>query len=340
MATADFNELLKVLRRKVPSRPVLFEYFMNVNLYKHVLGLEDLPTGAFGVNKMIIDVFHKLGYDYASCLAGFSFTKGEQEHKSTISLNSGNLITDWKSFEEYEWPTVADFDYDVLEQLKPELPDGMKIMFSGPSGVLENTIALMGFENLCVMIYTEPELVREVVDNVGRCLVEHYKIACEYDSVGLIMSNDDWGFKTQPMLSPDLMREYIIPWHKKIVETAHAAGRPCVLHSCGNLDLLMDDIIDDIGFDGKHSYEDAILPVEEAYERWGERIAVLGGIDMNYLCTADPSAITKRAEAMLERSMDRGGYALGSGNSIPDWVPEESYFAMIRAAGRTSSILR
>ena len=67
-------------------------------------------------------------------------------------------------------------------------------------------------------------------------------------------------------------------------------------------------------------------------------IAILGGIDMNYLCATEPDEITKRSEAMLERSVERGGYALGSGNSIPDWVPEESFFAMIRAAGRTEAV--
>ena len=35
---------------------------------------------------------------------------------------------------------------------------------------------------------------------------------------------------------------------------------------------------------------------------------------------------------MLERTAGRGGYALGTGNSVPDYVPDENYFAMIRAA--------
>jgi uroporphyrinogen decarboxylase len=35
---------------------------------------------------------------------------------------------------------------------------------------------------------------------------------------------------------------------------------------------------------------------------------------------------------MLERTAGRGGYALGTGNSVPDYVPDENYLAMIRAA--------
>jgi uroporphyrinogen decarboxylase len=94
----------------------------------------------------------------------------------------------------------------------------------------------------------------------------------------------------------------------------------------------MDDIIDIIGFDGKHSYEDAILPVEEAYEKWGGRIAILDGIDLNFLTSHSEEKIEKRCRAMLKRAEGRGAYALGSGNSIPGYVPQEHYFALLRAA--------
>jgi uroporphyrinogen decarboxylase len=146
-----------------------------------------------------------------------------------------------------------------------------------------------------------------------------------------LISNDDWGFKTQTMLSPADMRRYVIPWHKRIVETIHKAGKPAILHSCGNLKLLMDDIIDTIGYDAKHSYEDSILPVEEAYELYGKRIAILGGLDLDFVCRSTPDEVHKRAVAMLERVKGRGGYALGTGNSVPEYVPVENYLAMISA---------
>jgi uroporphyrinogen decarboxylase len=47
---------------------------------------------------------------------------------------------------------------------------------------------------------------------------------------------------------------------------------------------------------------------------------------------SEPDAVYRRAKAMLERSADRGGYALGTGNSVPEYVPQEHYFAMIAAA--------
>ncbi len=103
------------------------------------------------------------------------------------------------------------------------------------------------------------------------------------------------------------------------------------MHSCGNLWSLMDDIIDEIGFDAKHSYEDNITPVEEAYERLDGRISVVGGIDIDYLCRKTPDEVHERAIGLLDMSKNKGGYALGSGNSIPPFVPLENYFAMLMA---------
>ncbi|MCL2880849.1 MAG: uroporphyrinogen decarboxylase family protein, partial [Treponema sp.] len=263
---------------------------------------------------------------------GFPSNLHMENGKSTVSLNSGACITDWASFENYKWQEPENADYSMLEKITDYLPEGMKLMVLGPSGVMENAIQLAGFDNLCFMIYEDPELAKALFDNIGSRILKHYEIATSFDSVGLVMCNDDWGFKTQTFISPKHLREYVIPWHKKFVELAHSRKIPAVLHSCGNLVSVMDDIIDTIGFDGKHSYEDTITPVEEAYEKWHERIGIIGGLDVNFLVQNDEAVITKRARDMLDRAAGRGAYALGSGNSIPYYVPQDHYFAMIKAA--------
>ena len=85
-------------------------------------------------------------------------------------------------------------------------------------------------------------------------------------------------------------------------------------------------------YDARHSYEDKIVPVEKAYDDLKGRIAVLGGLDVNFMVKASPEDIYKRATAMLEKTKDSGGYALGTGNSVPEYIPDENYFAMINAA--------
>ena len=123
---------------------------------------------------------------------------------------------------------------------------------------------------MCIMTLSEPKLLEDVFGRIGSILVRHYELASQFDSVGVLMSNDDWGFNSQTMLSPEDFEKYLFPWHRKIAAACHKAGKPVILHSCGQLEKVMDVIIDDIGYDGKHSYEDKIMPIEEAYEKYIE----------------------------------------------------------------------
>ncbi len=334
MRKPDFDNILAVLERKKPSRPTLFEFFLNDPLNERLTG-EKLSVDSTPLerNRRNMHAYYKAGYDYVPILTGFGFKSRSHIHsEKTISLNEGFRITDRASFEAEPWANPEDGDYSAIDCLGKELPEGMKFIGFGPGGVLENLIALMGFDNLCFMLVDDPELAQDVVDAIGSRLVRHYQMLSQFDTIGAMISNDDWGFKTQTMLSPAQMRKYIIPWHREIVKTIHKAGRPTILHACGNLGVLMEDIIEDIGYDAKHSYEDAILPVEAAYEKWGDRIAILGGIDVGFLCQNPPDVIRERSRKMLALTSERGGYALGSGNSIPDYVPQDSYLAMISAA--------
>lgn len=328
---ADFGQLLTVVHGGVPSRPVLFELFMNLPLYERVNG-EKLPDASpLGRARFTVRAFHNMGYDYATLHASAFHFAGGFETKHTRSLNASAGIVDERSFEAFAWPEPEDDGADLLHDIKPFMPDGMKLMVMGPGGVLENVIELVGYETLCLMLYDAPDLAGRIFDAVGERLLRYYQLALQHDSVGLISSNDDWGFNSQPFLSPAMMRRYVFPWHRKIVETVHAAGRPVFLHSCGNLDSVMDEVIA-MGYDAKHSFEDKILPIEQAYERWQGRIALLGGLDMDYLCTHPQEDIYRRTMAMLERTAGRGGWAVGTGNSVPEYLPPDALFAMHRAA--------
>lgn len=329
----DFNQLVRVFHREIPDRPVLFEYFMNGDIFSMVTGRPfALLTSRTDMAKDIIESFYRLGYDYATIparyLDSFSFEPEEHERKETVSLNQGAIIDSRSSFNSYPWPDPDACNYQLLEELEKSVPEGMKLIVSGPGGLLENVIYLIGYEKLCFMIYENEELARDVFNEVGSRLFRFYEIASSYSSVGALIINDDWGFKNQTLFAPETLRQFVFPWQKKTVEAIHRNGKYAVLHSCGNIAAVMDDIIDDMKFDAKHSYEDIIIPVEKAYELWGNRIAVAGGIDMDFLVRHSPEEIKTRAENLLSLTKSKG-YALGSGNSIPPYVPAENYLAMI-----------
>ncbi len=344
----DFNNLLAVIRRERPQRPTLFEFFLNERVYEKLVpgakarlkensnGTTDEVDGLAYSDSVLaqtlrMEAYRRAGYDYGTVrIPNFKFPSNRTYEARTVSINEGAMIQDWASYEAYPWPDPEKADYAILDALENNLPDGMKIIVHGPGGVLENVIELVGYETLCYWLADDPKLVAAVFEQVGSRMVRYYECVARYSGVGACISNDDWGFKTQTMLSPRQMRQYVFPWHKQIVNVVHAAGKPLILHSCGHFERIIEDL-KDIGIDARHSYEDAILPVEEAYERYHDHFAILGGIDVDFMCRATPEEVYTRAKGLLQQTAERGGYALGTGNSVPDYVPDENYFAMLHA---------
>ncbi|MCK9252277.1 MAG: hypothetical protein GX821_05775 [Clostridiaceae bacterium] len=329
----DFRNLLQVLERQRPDRPTLFEYYMNQTVY------DDLTCGMpYGASdelapwKKLIDAFRLAGYDYTTLtLPGFTFPLGERGHGASVSLNEGFLIRDRTSFEAYSWPDPGKARYDLLDRLSGFLPAGMKFVVPQPVSILGGTINLLGYDNLCLLLFDDPALVKDVFNAVGERIMAYHLETVRHDSVGACLINDDWGFNQQTRLNPQHLRRYVFPWYRKIVRSIHAAGKPVILHSCGNLSEVMEDVIEDMQFDGKHSFQDMIQPVESFYEQYGGRIAVLGGIDVDFMCRRTRQEVYARCRAML-LSDKKGGYALGTGNSVPEYMPKEQYYALLQAA--------
>ena len=114
-----------------------------------------------------------------------------------------------------------------------------------------------------------------------------------------------------------------------MVDTSHQAGRPYLLHSCGNLSPILEDLIEDVGIDARHAFEDAIESVVLAKQRYGDRIALLGGIDMDFLCRATEEQVRQRVRDTLQKCMPGGGFCLGTGNSVANYLPLDNYLAML-----------
>ena len=332
----DFRRLQAVLERKLPQRPVLFEFFMNNRLYNRLVPEMANPANEVQRLQRIMLAFHRMGYDYANILPpGFSFTEGNisRPKESSVSQNAGSILHNLDDFKHFTWPDPDLVDLDVLPRLAETLPDGMKLIVYGPGGVLENAIELVGYEDLCIMIKEDPHLADLIFAEIGTRLERYYQLVAPFPFVGACISNDDWGFKTHTLFRPSDMRRFVFPWHKRIVSAIHQAGKPAILHSCGYFERVIDDVIDDMGYDARHSYEDGILPVEKAYNRYHNRIAILGGIDLDFVCRSSPELIYHRSKAMLSRARAGGGsFALGTGNSVPEYVPDEKFLALIRAA--------
>jgi uroporphyrinogen decarboxylase len=335
----DFGRLQKVLLREgEPDRVPFIELFHDPQIMAYCLQ-QECPADPVEALKWQIRFHYEHGYDY--CLARYAFGfPGLQTllADDTASLSRGQRgwqdehhgpIETWEDFERYQWPDPAAIDYWQFEQIGALLPDGMRCTSMTPGGVLENLIMLMGLENLCIACAEDRELVKAVVDRVGAALVAIYESLVDFEWLGAMWLNDDLGFKTQTMISPKDLREFIFPWHKACVDVAHAHGKPVMLHACGNLFEVMDDIIDTCGFDARHSFEDVITPVAQFKRQWGDRIALLGGIDVDVLTRASEEECRQYVRRVIAETAPGGGWGLGSGNSVANYVNPENFLAML-----------
>ena len=187
----------------------------------------------------------------------------------------------------------------------------------------------MGYVPLALALKDEPSLVEAVAQKVGELLVHLYTTAAEIPNVGALWIGDDMGFRTATMISPDDLRRLVFPWLGRIAGIAHAKGMPFLLHSCGNLSQIMDDLISTVGIDARHSFEDAIQPVSEAKRLYGDRVALLGGVDMDFLCRASEEDVRAYTRHLIDACAPGGGWALGTGNSVANYIPLSNYLAML-----------
>ena len=237
-------------------------------------------------------------------------------------------IQGWADFDAYHWPTVAEIDFSSLEWLERNLPPNMGC-YELTAHIFEILSFLLGYETLCYFVVDQPALVDAILEKVGTFYLEFTKMLSDFSKVAVIWGSDDLGFRSGTLMSPDFLRVKILPWHKRCAEVARRSGKPYLLHSCGKLDEIMDDLIGSVGINGKHSFEDAIQPVTAAKRRYGDRIALLGGVDMDFLCRAEESDIRRRVRDTLDICMHGGGYCLGTGNTAANYIPLENFLAMI-----------
>ena len=124
---------------------------------------------------------------------------------------------------------------------------------------------------------------------------------------------------------------HIIPIYRRIIDRVHHDQKPFLLHSCGAIFAVMDDLINDARIDAKHSNEDSIAHFTEWVDQYGDRIGNFGGIDTDVICQQSPDDIHAYVTDCLNKVKGKGGVAFGSGNSIPDYTPVEGYLAMNHA---------
>lgn len=343
----DWEALVRCIRREgTPKRVHNIELFLDGEVQEAICRRYDLLAGFDRADpyfdlKRQIAIQRFLGYDYVRCgVENLDMPLNRSKVDDTADLQRANgrnymeehhgPITNWAEFEAYPWPDPAQATTRALEWYEKNLPDDMCVIGSGGfAHFAEYVTWLMGYETLCYALYDQ----RDLVTAISEKLIWMYDIIVQrilqFDRAKIIWGSDDMGFKTGTLISPQDTRTFVLPGHKRMAEFSHRAGRPYLLHACGNLTTIMPDLLDDVKIDARHSFEDTIETVVEAKRKYGDRIALLGGLDVDFMCRSDEAAIRRRVRDTLDVCQPGGGYCLGTGNSVANYIPLDNYLAML-----------
>lgn len=209
---------------------------------------------------------------------------------------------------------------DYLKKYKGDRA-AMVVIRGGPS----NAYLSLGIQEFSLMLYDDPKFVTHVVDAFAswyEAVAEHLS---EIEEVDLIRLNEDLAYKTAPLFSPKVIREYLMPAIQRVVDKIK---KPWIFHTDGNVMLVLEDILK-LGPCGLCNIEPGAMDIEQIKRDYGQRICLIGNIDLGYTLTeGTPKEVEQEVKERIEIVGQGGGYILSSSNIITNYCKVENVLAM------------
>ncbi len=286
-----------------------------------------------------VEFWNKAGYDYIKLQPKADFNPMKIGLGNNVSYNddgtvfrkwaseNNGVISSFEDFEKYTFPSASDFDYTNFEKVRSLLPDGMGVV--GQYGdIFTMTWEMMGFESFSFALFENEELIKILNNRLGELVLSMFEYFAQSENVDAIWYSDDIAYTNSLMVSPQVLDKYFFPWLKRIGDLAKRYNKPLIYHTDGLLYDVMDKIID-CGVNALHPIEPKAMNIEEVKQKYGDQLCLIGNIDVDLLSRGTVDEIRKNVIRNIDEVGQDGGYCVGSGNSIPEYVKLENYIAMI-----------
>jgi len=190
--------------------------------------------------------------------------------------------------------------------------------FYGHLFVWENMRRSMGDITLYESLLLDPGWIRDYNRVYTDFFMAHYKLL--FDEAGLpdgVWMYEDLGYRNALFCSPKVLADLIFPYFREMVDFFHSYGLPVVLHSCGRVSEALDLIVA-AGFDALNPMEVKAGNDALAYaEKYGDRLAFIGGLDARVLESGDRSVIRREVARLVDGMKSLGArYVFGSDHSL------------------------
>ncbi len=242
----------------------------------------------------------------------------------------------FRNYEEYEAFSPLDPDDQRREKIfkiiKKIEEDYLGKIYIIPAiwGIFECSWQSFGFVNFSKLL-TRSKAIRKVINDRGKFALELAKRFIDWGETGSIMIYDDFGYKSGLLAPPKIYQEYVFPWFKRICDYSHKRGVKVILHSCGDIYQLFEDIIH-VGIDAIHPLEPTTANVEynifKLNQKYKDKICFIGNISPQDLATKDPKFINNYTKKLIKELAPGGGFILSSGHSINPAVKLENFLAI------------
>ena len=243
----------------------------------------------------------------------------------------------WAEAKSRMTPTSDRIDWDYLKANYAKWQgDGCWIQFGLWFGFDITHAHMIGTENLLFALADDPEWCMEMFNHeldVDIALFDQiWDAGYHADS---IMWPDDMGYKHNQFFSVDVYRQFLKPVHKRAIDWAHSKGMKAHLHSCGDVNPLVPELLD-IGLDALNPLEvKAGMNAVELKKTYGDKLVLHGGI--NAVLWDDFDAIAAEMEAVIPTVKQNGGYIFSSDHSVPDSVSFEDFGKTVALAKKLGS---
>jgi uroporphyrinogen decarboxylase len=198
------------------------------------------------------------------------------------------------------------------------------------NGIMESTWEGFGLENFSKLLAKRKQ-IKQVFDDRGKLAVDLTKRIIEWGESDAIYITDDYGYKHGLFMSPKNYRTYVIPWIIQICNTAHKAGLKIILHSCGDILPIFEDLVK-AGIDVINPIEPTTANPEydifKLHKKYRDKITFCGNLSPQMLATGELSEVETYAKSLIQELAPGGGYIFSSGHSINPAVKLENFLVM------------
>lgn len=193
--------------------------------------------------------------------------------------------------------------------------------WGGFFGPLRN---LVGVERLCTLFYDDPAWVQEMMEADADFLIGMLQQMLEETDIDVFGFWEDMAYKAGPLISPAMVRKYLLPCYRRVIDFARARG---VHFFCLDTDGKMDSLISifmDAGIDILYPFEaQAGMDVNVARSKYGRELRLWGGLDKRALTCGhyEIDALIDRHRSLIAD----GGYVPMLDHSAPPDIPYRNY---------------